>query len=114
MSEPVRICKHCKKPKAETIENYAMHIRKTGSRVWKTTCRECRRILDRARKPTNNNEAQQPLDNGRPFRVSSKRCTLCANQPWRVVGPRCRGCKRLYADEPKVELVTHRHFERAV
>lgn len=26
-------------------------------------------------------------------------CTLCANQTWRVVGPRCRRCRLEYADE---------------
>lgn len=27
-------------------------------------------------------------------------CVVCHGMPWRVVGPRCRGCKLLYEAEP--------------
>lgn len=39
-----------------------------------------------------------------------KICMLCANQPWRVEGPRCRNpaCGLLYADEPQPELELRR------
>jgi hypothetical protein len=115
MSVPKRICKNCKKAKPETVEHYAIHRRlKTGSKSFKPTCRECRRTLDRELDARANAAGVLASKVDRVFSASSKVCALCANQPWRVVGPRCRGCKRLYQDEKKVELTFHRTFERAV
>lgn len=41
-------------------------------------------------------------------------CQACYGLPHRVVGPRCRECHLLYADEPKVELedCMHSHMGR--
>lgn len=33
-----------------------------------------------------------------------KRCSLCAGQPWRVVGPKCRRCGLLFRAEPDATL----------
>lgn len=38
------------------------------------------------------------------FGDSKSACPLCAWLAHRVVGPRCRGCRLLYADEAPVEL----------
>jgi rubredoxin len=38
------------------------------------------------------------------FAPSEKICTSCASLPHRVVGPKCRTCGLLYADEPRVEV----------
>lgn len=113
---PFRICKHCQKPKPETLDHYSIRIHRDGSQGFRSTCRECRRLLDRQKPPEDLEDSTPLSQKDRVLRPSSKWCVLCANLPWRVVGPRCRNptCNLLYRDEPKVELVFHRYFERAI
>ncbi len=114
--EVLLVCNGCQKPKLQTSEHFSPRKNPGGSLAFKQPCRECRRIADRERERNGKAHGVGKGPKERAFTASSKICSLCANQSWRVVGPRCRNpdCKLLYKDEPAAELVTHRHFERAV
>jgi hypothetical protein len=116
MTDKIRACKNCNVPKPETADHYSTRINKKGVKFFRPICRACRRTADRSRvRDYSGTESYSPPTmTDRVITESSKLCSLCANQSWRVVGPRCRGCMRIYQDEPKVELITHRHFERAI
>ena len=112
-----RTCKNCKKPKPETLKYYALHVRHTtGTKSFKVTCRECRRLLDRARPPREYSGGSDAgiAREGKPVTVSSKLCSVCFGMPWcRPVDGECK-CRHFYAPEAKPELMMRRHYEAAV
>lgn len=110
MTTRTRICSRCKFPKPETTKNYYQRKNANGRLSFGSTCKVCKRIRPKSTKPA----MQKPIapTNAAP-RPLIKNCPDCGGMPWRVPGIRCK-CGRRHAAEAPVQLVTHRHFERAV
>lgn len=107
--ETLRECTGCKKKKPLSLDYFSQRTSDLGERHFRHRCRVCARSDVPERDDMTHNLSRP----GGKEVVSSKVCSDCAGMSWRVNGIRCK-CGLRYGPEPKVELVTHRYFEKAI
>lgn len=103
-----RICKACHRSKPETPKHFQVQAHHgTPRKIYRSICRDCKR-------ENKGLAVTDPQPKERVCTESKKICSICHNMSWcRPKSGPCK-CGRAYALEAKVELVFHRHFERAV
>lgn len=91
-----------------TLEYFSPH--RTGRNGWQPRCRVCIRAEKRAWKKAHDAAHPKALE---PLKAG-ERCRECEGMGHRRPAAGCPRCGLPYVPEPRVELVTHRTYERAV